>query len=449
MDGSPLSEVKAVLLEARARAESLGLHLNTHVSQAPTSWEAAEAAVLQREETKQRENPPKSKKGAAPDVSQSEPGLRIGSTSDASAFWLLVDDYFRDVTCEDILFLLPQHLDVSHDDALLVPSLGRGRPEKGKPGRKPAGAREGQPLAPDTLEVSFSSPVLLQLRFHCMPPINRATFAISMQRRNSQSSAPDTLQATALTDMLASGISPSGQRTATMLQACTDAEAQSLLSLLTKLGLTSTQPAGAAATATGSSAPPAAGAVTTAGPPHQAVLVEGAGQAGLGSRAVLPAPLVQVPAGGVRDRASLNALLAQVAAAAPQALAPLGPLPQPALQQQLPPAQAQPREPEAQEQAHQQQRQQQQQAQQAQQTSTAEGVKADPQQPPSPPTAQGGEPGGGACSATPNAGDLPSAPHLEPTGAPPAPALDTVPPLGGSDAGLAAALGSPEPTLDT
>ncbi|GBF95805.1 hypothetical protein Rsub_08241 [Raphidocelis subcapitata] len=65
----------------------------------------------------------KSRSGHAP-VETTHPGYRIGVAAYTSPFWGLVEDYFREVTREDVENLLALCGDPEDDEALLVPRLG-------------------------------------------------------------------------------------------------------------------------------------------------------------------------------------------------------------------------------------------------------------------------------------------------------------------------------------
>lgn len=115
------------------------------------------------------------------------PGVHVGSVNEASAFWMFVEvtdyllpdtinsslinscccgqDYFRDVTQEDIMSLMPVALNPEDDDCLTVPFLGRDArgvdrppPAKGKPGA----VREEE----DTLEVRGAYACVHGLQLH-------------------------------------------------------------------------------------------------------------------------------------------------------------------------------------------------------------------------------------------------------------------------------------------
>eukprot|EP00775_Hariotina_reticulata_P002584 gene2584-2886_t len=99
--------------------------------QAPATLSDAVQLVQERQSLQQQHKEPKPKqktKEPAP-ADPAFPGTRIGGGKDNSAYWTLVDDYFRDVTRQDVVNLLSFCIDPDRDDALLVPQLGRAAAE--------------------------------------------------------------------------------------------------------------------------------------------------------------------------------------------------------------------------------------------------------------------------------------------------------------------------------
>jgi hypothetical protein len=140
------------------------------VPSAPTSWADAQALVAARDEEKRKKeaSTAKSKGGKPVDQSQqtaAQPGTAVGNISGSSAFWLFVvgvhricsgvhddrglkvhawslqEDYFRDVTAEDMLMMIPHCLDPFQDEALYVPFVGR-EPAQPAPDDKPISTRK-------------------------------------------------------------------------------------------------------------------------------------------------------------------------------------------------------------------------------------------------------------------------------------------------------------------
>ncbi|GFR51514.1 hypothetical protein Agub_g13929 [Astrephomene gubernaculifera] len=159
------------------------------------------------------------------------PGLQIGNVNEASAFWMFVEDYFRDVTQEDIMALLPVALDPEEDDCLTVPFLGRDPravdrpvPTKGRPAfmREEDDAQEqrrGRGRGGGKVDLRFSDAAAAPGSFS--QPLLPQT-PLSMQPTQ---------------DALVQGWRPDGRPAANMLEACTDDEARAFCKLAHKLGL--------------------------------------------------------------------------------------------------------------------------------------------------------------------------------------------------------------------
>ncbi|KAG2423308.1 hypothetical protein HXX76_015455 [Chlamydomonas incerta] len=127
---------------------------------------------------------------------------------------MYIEDYFRDVTQEDILALLPVAANPEEDDAFTVPFLGRDP----RGGDRPSGARSGQPGANDD----------------------------GGERRGRASSADDGFllppggaaqPPQAGLEPLLQGCRPDGRPAATMLDACSDEEARAFAELAQQMGL--------------------------------------------------------------------------------------------------------------------------------------------------------------------------------------------------------------------
>ncbi|EFN53262.1 hypothetical protein CHLNCDRAFT_58651 [Chlorella variabilis] len=94
-----------------------------------TMQDAVSVVHVRLEENKkkvaQSKQKSKSKSGAPHSPSESHfPGARAGG-GDPSAFWMYIEDYFRDFNQEDLRGLLPMLLDPRDDPALKVPPCGR------------------------------------------------------------------------------------------------------------------------------------------------------------------------------------------------------------------------------------------------------------------------------------------------------------------------------------
>ncbi|PSC71102.1 peregrin isoform X2 [Micractinium conductrix] len=111
----------------------------------PSTMQDAVAVVHARlEENKKKaaasKQKSKSKSGAEQPTSDSHfPGARPGA-GDPSAFWLYIEDYFRDFTQDDLRMLLPLIRDPRDDAAFRVPPCGR-RVEDEQQARKQAAAK--------------------------------------------------------------------------------------------------------------------------------------------------------------------------------------------------------------------------------------------------------------------------------------------------------------------
>eukprot|EP00879_Flechtneria_rotunda_P007903 GHRR01008280.1.p1 GENE.GHRR01008280.1~~GHRR01008280.1.p1 ORF type:complete len:1011 (+),score=480.95 GHRR01008280.1:595-3627(+) len=95
------------------------------VAAAATLSDAAQLVQERQQQTQHKEPKPKQKGKDQPPAEQSFPGAKVGGATSNSAYWTLVEDYFRDVTRQDVLNLLAFCIDPDEDDALLVPQLGR------------------------------------------------------------------------------------------------------------------------------------------------------------------------------------------------------------------------------------------------------------------------------------------------------------------------------------
>ncbi|GIL93860.1 hypothetical protein Vretimale_223 [Volvox reticuliferus] len=156
------------------------------------------------------------------------PGLHIGSVNEASAFWMFAEDYFRDVTQEDVMSLMPVALNPEDDDCLTVPFLGRDprgldrpAPTKGKQvavrEEEDAVERRGRGRGAGKLELRLSDGPAL-------PAGTGSGFLLQSNFVQHQ-------------DALVQGWRPDGRPAATMLDACTDDEAREFCQLAHKLGL--------------------------------------------------------------------------------------------------------------------------------------------------------------------------------------------------------------------
>jgi hypothetical protein len=147
----------------------------------PTSLSEAQAVAQAKDDAKlkQKDNKSKGHKPQIQDPSQTQsnqPGVSIGSIADAAPFWMFVvrttkpmltllqqvmvatrlwchvsisycgnmpgtqEEYFRDVTYEDIVLVAPKWLSISQDDAFFVPFLGRQLPQATEDGVAGAGS---------------------------------------------------------------------------------------------------------------------------------------------------------------------------------------------------------------------------------------------------------------------------------------------------------------------
>ncbi|KAA6425122.1 MAG: hypothetical protein FRX49_04618 [Trebouxia sp. A1-2] len=124
---------KALLTSSQAFADSRSA-LNSLLSlrdcqQQPLSHSVSEAqATVQAredEKKKQQAKKDKSKFSSTPTPAHEAcPGAEQGAESTKSAYWLLMEAYFRDVTQEDLHVLLPTYNDPLQDPAYLVPPIG-------------------------------------------------------------------------------------------------------------------------------------------------------------------------------------------------------------------------------------------------------------------------------------------------------------------------------------
>eukprot|EP00798_Chlamydomonas_sp_ICE-L_P014429 gene14429-20435_t len=103
---------------------------STNLPRGPSSWSEIQTFVHDRDEEK-RKAKDKQKSSKVPPFSpdnadnQCPKGCNIGSKDSASAFWVFMEDYFRDLTSEDFKGLMPCFLDPAQDTDFTVPFLGR------------------------------------------------------------------------------------------------------------------------------------------------------------------------------------------------------------------------------------------------------------------------------------------------------------------------------------
>eukprot|EP00873_Tetraselmis_striata_P045152 jgi/Tetstr1/465416/TSEL_010100.t1 len=127
----------------------------------PLTWADAFARVTAREEAKKRKDPKKGEgrsryggKAGAPLA----PGTRLGA-EEKNAFWMMMEEHFRDVLQDDLQLLLPAYVDPRADPSFRVPALGRLQKEGGQKPVKKRRASQPRPTKPKELEGVSIMPV--------------------------------------------------------------------------------------------------------------------------------------------------------------------------------------------------------------------------------------------------------------------------------------------------